>query len=152
LKCMKEWAEQNGLPTGDNDYVFVHGKTRVGLNKRKGNPLSDSAFGCHLERRLKVIPNLKKRSGAPHSIRYAFPKWAYERRGFPYKLIDLTLGHKIPPIVSNESNSSYYQGIRFPKPRRKMMGGWDKFLFSEYERQRKATTETISRKTTAKII
>jgi integrase len=152
LKHMKEWAEQNGLPTGDNDYVFVHGKTRVGLDIRKGDPLSGSAFGCLLERRLKIIPNLKKRSGAPHSVRYAFPKWAYERRGYPYKLIDLTLGHKIPPIVSNESNSSYYQGIRFPNPRRKMMGGWEKFLFSEYEQQKKAAAKVIPRKTTAKII
>jgi integrase len=152
LKCMKEWAEQNGLSTGDNDYVFVHGKSRVGLGKRKGNPLSDSAFSCLLERRLKVIPNLKKRSGAPHSVRYAFPKWAYERRGFDYKLIDLTLGHKLPPIILNESNSSYYQGIKFPNGRRKMMGGWEKFLFSEYERQKKAAAEAISRKTTAKII
>jgi integrase len=152
LKCAQEWAEQNNLPMGDNDYVFRHGKSRVGLNKRKGNPLSDAADGQTLTHRLKTIPGLKKRKGTPHSVRYAFPKWAYERRGFDYKLIDLTLGHKIPPIVANESNSSYYQGIRFPKPRRKMMGGWEKFLFSKHQQTKKAAIDNIPQKTTAKII
>ena len=152
LKSMQEISEQNNLPMGDDDYVLRHRASRTGLGKRKGNPLSKSANHQLLNRRLQIIPGLKKRKGSPHSVRYAFPKWAYGRRGFDYKLIDLTLGHKLPPIVSNESNSSYYQGIRFPKQRRKMMGGWETFLFSEYERQKKNAAEIIPRKTTAKII
>jgi integrase len=139
LQAMREWAQENELPMGDDDYVFAHGRSRVGLNVRHGQPLSMSALLGHLKRRLKSIRGLKNPKASPHSVRNAFPKWAYEIRGYGHELIDVTLGHRIPPLVLSITNKAYFRGIQFLKRRRKMMASWETFAFSRRPQQKAGT-------------
>jgi integrase len=152
LQAMQEWAQQNNLPMGKDDYVLVHGKSRVGLDVRHGRRLARGALRTHLKNLLAVIPGLKKRSGAPHSVRYAFPKWAGERRGFDPTLITATLGHTLPAIVLNITNAKYFHGQTFTKRRKKMMAGWEQFLLSHQQQAKKTAAKVIPQKTAAKII
>lgn len=132
LQAMQEWARQNRLPMGPDDYVFAHGATRVGLDVRRGRPLSYSSLAVHLKKLCGLISGIKNTKPVPHSVRYAFPKWAHQRCHYDFELVTLTLGHKLPAIEKVPSNESYFAGIEFIDDRREMMINWEKFAFSRH--------------------
>jgi hypothetical protein len=133
----------------DSKFVFVHGRTRAGVDSLYGRPTNTHTLNTYLKNAAKRIPDVQKKDITVHGIRTAFGTWATEEKGlsFDSDLVNLTLGHIIAAIRDNKANSSYLRHAQFINTRRALMVEWEahcRSLISESPHQAVAAANVIS--------
>jgi integrase len=114
----------------ESDWVFVHGATRVGLNRWLGQPVRPTTINDFLKTQLVRLDLVNgetdwKKMPSTHGFRSTFPEWACELNNYPRDFIDAQLGHKQPG-----NNWMYFRKVTYINPRRDIMKDWEKYCLS----------------------
>jgi integrase len=124
----------DGVKIEPNGLVFLHGRTRTGMNINTGKHLGWRAAEDHLQAAVDHLVErgiIKTKKITPHGLRTSFTTWA-SKHGYDDKLIELSMGHILPAIRVNSSNWAYYHRVveSLTDERRHMMKHWERHCLS----------------------
>jgi integrase len=149
----KQLRENNNpkLTCNTGDYVFTHGTSRFGLNKKLDSPPNESTINQTLQRIAQRIDDILDKECTVHGLRNGFGDWFMEVYNAgkddaiaiaDTTLMDAALGHTIKVFRDNKSNRAYVRSPQFKERRRAAMDEWEKFLLSKCAKPEEEVAES----------
>jgi integrase len=127
LHAAKAYQERHSIQ--NDDYVFVKGWTRTGINAYSNELVKKNTLWRTFKILLARIPDIEKRNATLHAARTSFVTWAVDRNDYPPQVADVALGHAIKGI----KNKMYFKNVKYYRQIQEMVTGWQRFLLSKTE-------------------
>jgi integrase len=126
----------------DSEYVFVQGRTPMGISARLNQPTSNGTVNYFLKRALQWIGVDKV--AVQHGFRTTFITWATDRNDYPYELVKATLGQA---VGKQQVDSVYFRNVKKLEKRREMMAHWERYCLSLVRKPQQKKVVRFVRKT-----